>query len=86
VSDAALAEIKRKATGNQVSFTGHARKRMAQRGAIARDVISALVTATSATWQTDNQNYRVEGGVDLDGDEMTVIVTIEANVIVITLF
>jgi hypothetical protein len=34
----------------------------------------------------DRGGWRVEGGRDRDGDDLTVIVDIEADVIVITLF
>jgi hypothetical protein len=52
---------------------------MDERGATARDVQKALVTATDAEWQPDRQNYRVTGGVDLDGDSLSVAVDIEAR-------
>jgi hypothetical protein len=35
---------------------------------------NALVDATTATRPHDRGNWRVEGGADLDGDELTVIV------------
>ena len=87
MSDAkALAEIKRLVQLGRVLFTGHARQRMADRGATVRDVLNALDTATDVTWQLDRQNWRVQGGTDLDGDDLTVIVDLEADVIVVTLF
>lgn len=46
----------------------------------------ALLTATEATKQDDRDNWRVGGGVDTDDDELTVIVVIEADVVVVTLF
>lgn len=87
MSDArALEEIKRLVALGHVVFTRHARQRMDERGARATDVCNALSTATSATLQTDRDNWRVDGGVDHEGDGMTVIVDIEADVIVVTLF
>ena len=58
---------------------------MRERGAIIDDVCRALVTSTSATWQAEHLSWRVSGGVDLDGDGLTIVVDIEADVIVITL-
>ena len=46
----------------------------------------ALLGATSATEQRDRGCWRVQGGVDLDGDDLTVIVALEADVVVVTLF
>lgn len=83
---AALDQIKRLAGGGQIVVTFHARGRMAERGATFEDIRRALTTAGRATWQADRQNWKVEGGADLDGDEMTVIVDIEVDVIVVTLF
>jgi hypothetical protein len=64
----------------------HARERMATRGVIVGDVLNALISATSAGWQHDHETWRVGGGVDLDGDDLTVIVGLEADVIVVTMF
>jgi hypothetical protein len=87
VSDAsALTEIKRLAGLNRIVYSSHARDRMFERGATARDVRAALLSATVARWQADRRNFKVDGGVDCDGDEMTVIVDIQADVIVVTIF
>jgi hypothetical protein len=59
---------------------------MSDRGATARDVRKALLSATDATYQAHRQNYRVSGGTDTDGDDLTVIVDLEADVIVVTIF
>ena len=59
---------------------------MADRGAMPEDVRNALVTATAATWQADRGNWRVSGGADCAGDELTAIVDIEADLIVVTIF
>lgn len=86
MSDAkALAEIQRLARVNRIVYTGHALLRMDSRGASRDDVRSALITATSAR-QQERGTWRVEGGRDLDGDVLTAIVDIEADVIVVTLF
>jgi hypothetical protein len=50
------------------------------------DVRHALWTATAAFRQADRGTWRVEGGLDIDGDPLTLICVIEADVIVVTLF
>jgi hypothetical protein len=87
VSDAAaLAEIKRLAGLDRIQFRVHALDRMDERGASSADVRQALMTAIAAIWQADRGNHRVVGGGDGAGDDMTVIVSIEADLIVITIF
>jgi len=81
-----LDEIKRLAGLGRILVRHHARVRMAERGATFDDLQHALTTATGATWQPDRQTWRVDGGVDLDDDELTVVVDVEADVIVVTLF
>lgn len=86
VSDAkVLAEIHRLASLNRIVYTGHALARMDLRGANRKDVRSALITATSARRQ-DRGTWRVEGGRDLDGEDLTTIVDVEADIIIVTLF
>lgn len=82
----ALAEIKRLVALDRVLYTHHAQIRMIERGARRRDVEHALLGATSATEQRDRGCWRVKGGVDLDGDDLTVVVALEADVVVVTLF
>ena len=81
-----MTEIKRLAGLDRVILTKHARDRMNDRGARRGDVINALITATSATYQPERFNWRVDGGADRDGDALCVIVDLEADVIVVTLF
>lgn len=59
---------------------------MDERGAVADDVVNALVTATSAVWQPDRSTWKVSGGSDLDRDDLTVAVDIQADVVVVTIF
>lgn len=82
----ALAEIQRLARLGRVVITKHASERMDQRGVKPRDVMSALVSANAAITQPDRGTWRVEGGCDRDGDDLTVVVSIEADVVVITVF
>jgi hypothetical protein len=46
----------------------------------------AGVTATSWTWQADRENWRVAGGCDCDVDDLTLVVDIEADSIIVTIF
>lgn len=87
VNDAkALAEIQRLAQLDQIEISAHAKRRMHMRGAAPRDVRKALLTATAAVHQDARGNWRLEGGVDTEGDDLTLICDIEADVIVVTLF
>jgi hypothetical protein len=87
VNDAkALGEIQWLARLDRIVITPHAGRRMDERGATEADVWNALVTATAAFRQADRDNWRVEGGVDIGGDDLTLICDIEDDVIVVTLF
>jgi Domain of unknown function (DUF4258) len=80
----ALAEIQRLAHLYRIRITNHAATRMAERGAAREDVRAALITATAALRQ-ERGGWRCKGR-DLAGDDLTVIVDIEADVVVITIF
>lgn len=82
----ALHEIRRLATQGRVIYTRHAEQRMDERRVKRSDVIHALTSATDARWQADRQTFAVTGGVDMTGDELTVIVVIQDDVLVVTLF
>lgn len=57
-----------------------------QRTSSPRHVLAAIASATKATEQA-NGRIRVEGGRDLDGDDLTVVCKLEpSGVLVITLF
>ena len=58
---------------------------MRARGAGDADVEHAAITATAADLQ-DNDRWSVTGGTDLDGDDLTLIVAVEANCIVWTIY
>jgi len=86
-SDAkALAEIQRLVRLGRIIITPHANRRMNERGANEWDICKALLTATAAVYQEGRGNWRVEGGVDTDGDDLTLICDLEADAIVVTLF
>ena len=81
---AALAAIKALASANRIGFTKHGRERMNERGARFVDVRAALVSAQGCKDQ--GGTWLVEGGVDTDGDALTVVCTVENQVVVVTLF
>jgi hypothetical protein len=80
----ALQEIRGLATANRVELTRHARKRMVERGVTYRDVQEALMTARRCTAQSDDR-WRVEGGHDVLGEPLALIVVIAGAVVVITM-
>lgn len=82
----ALAEIQRLAQLDRIVYSDHAQVRMVERNARPRDVRHALLTATAAVRQADRQNWRVLGGADLGGDNLTAVVDIWADLIVVTIF
>ncbi len=87
VNDAkALSKIQRFARRDRIVITTHARRRMEERGATERDIRKALLTATAAVPQDDRDNWRVDGGVDIDGDDLMLICDLEDDVVVVTLF
>jgi hypothetical protein len=82
----ALVEIKRLARLGRIVLTNHALRRMDERGVTPSDVTVALVTATQAVWQVERMNWRVEGGRDMSGDALVIVVDIIEAVVVITVF
>jgi len=81
---AALQDVKGYAAAGRVYVPGHARERMAQRGVDDEDVFHALTMATSCAAQPSDR-WLVEGP-DIDGDPLTVVVVLEAGVVVVTVF
>jgi hypothetical protein len=82
----ALARIKELVRKGSIRFTLHARQRMDDRNATARDVKEAVLSATNSEHDVAKDNYRVTGGCDADGDPMTVVAAIEADVVIVTIF
>ncbi len=83
-----LDEIKRLAGLGRIFFSIHALEKMDERGANHQDVQNALATATAANYQSDRDNYKVTGGVDMDGDDLRVIVDVNTDieVVIVTVF
>lgn len=80
----AILEIRGYASAGRIVVTGHARRRMRERGVEREDLRHALVTAASCE-REEAEKWRVRSS-DLDGDELQLIVVIEQGVIVVTLF
>lgn len=80
----ALAMVKRAALTHQLEIRTHARQRMKERGIRLADVEYACLSAPEAVLQS-NERWCLKGQ-DLDGEALTVIATIEAGVIVVTVF
>jgi hypothetical protein len=73
--------------GERVEFrlSSHARKRMRERQVTVADVAFGLRTAARATYQPDADRWRLEGGTDVEGEELTLVIEIDP-VLVVTLF
>ena len=82
---AALALIHGAAMARQVKISPHAYDRMEQRGAKVDDVLTALLHAVRCVHEPENDRWKVPG-FDRDGDDLTCIVTVEHNVVVVTVF
>jgi len=80
----ALADIRGFGAANRVLIGRHARERLAERGVLYEDVRNALAAARSCKVQ-DGGRWKVFGS-DRDGDELVLIVVLEAGVIVATVF
>ena len=80
----ALRDIRGFSAAGRIRIEGHARQRMAERGARYADVVHALSNASGCALQ-ENGRWRVNGE-DLEGDDLTAIVVLEQGVVVVTLF
>ena len=78
-----LRTVRDAAALGQLRYTKHGRERMEERGAQARDVQAALMSAASVEWRPDNETWKVSGGNDLDGEPLLVV---GAVVRVVTVF
>ncbi|MBN1608274.1 MAG: DUF4258 domain-containing protein [Polyangiaceae bacterium] len=85
----ALEIAKGAARVRRLRFVGpHVTDRMNERQATREDIVEAVRTATTATVSTDGPGrWRIAGGVDLDGDDLSVVVRIDGNFVwVVTIF
>lgn len=69
----ALALAKQLANGGRVKWTKHGTGRGGERSANALDVEKAIWTATTAVYRAEDDSWRLDGGVDLDGDSLSVV-------------
>ncbi len=74
----ALRLAREAACTGRLQFTEHALRRMRERGARRLDVSNACATATTATYQGSDV-WRLSGGVDLEGDVLVVIASVDAT-------
>ncbi len=81
---AALADVRGYAAANLIRIGRHARERMAARGVLYEDVRIALVGARSCSFQ-EGGRWKVRGS-DRDGDELVLVIVLDAGVIVVTVF
>jgi hypothetical protein len=81
----ALRDVRGYAAAGRLRFTRHARERMRERGATASDVRHALSSATRCDEATEAGRWKVRGQ-DLDGDELVMVVVLEGDVVVVTVF
>lgn len=66
----------------RVDLPPHARLRMRERGAQTEDVRSAMMTATKAKYDPELDRWKLTGGRDLDGDDLTVVVSLVPTCVV----
>ena len=70
-----------------IRISCHALKQMLARGARHGDVTRALKTSKSAVYRADEDTWRIEGGVDLDGDSLALAVALKpSGDVVVTVF
>jgi hypothetical protein len=81
----ALSKVRDLAWAGRIRVTGHAAQRLDERCATFDDVREAIMTATDCRTEPGDR-WKLAGGRDCDGDGLTVIVSIEQDVVVVTLF
>ncbi|MFO0646573.1 MAG: DUF4258 domain-containing protein [Polyangiales bacterium] len=81
---------KRCAVQGRVRLSSHAEvESLPRRHIQAADVRSALESATKASPQAGSDKWKLEGGKDLDGDDLTVIAAAEGDglrIVIVTAF
>ncbi|MCB9589650.1 MAG: DUF4258 domain-containing protein [Polyangiaceae bacterium] len=70
----ALQAAQAAAKTRQLLLTMHARESMAKRGVQVVDLNEAIRTAKDAIWSEKEQTWRLSGGKDSEGDDLTVVV------------
>lgn len=70
----------------QFDVSWHARQRMNERKVTQADLRAALSNASRAIYQETENRWRLEGGADLDGDPLTLVVQFRPRCLLITVF
>jgi hypothetical protein len=83
-SGEALEEIRRIAAAGWIRYSPHAHLRMYERCITAEDVRNALTNATECA-AAEKERWKVSGP-DLDGEDLTLVVVLEGDVVVVTVF
>ncbi len=81
----ALATVRAAGTQNTLRLSFHVMYEHPERGISARDLHAAAASASSAQLQ-ENRKWKISGGVDLDGDDLTLICVLVDDVFVVTAF
>jgi hypothetical protein len=82
----ALAAAREAGVTGRFFIVAHALSRQEERSVSRFDLRNALMTAKVARYQPSKDRWRLEGGVDLDEDDLTVVIEIDSGVVVITVF
>jgi len=81
----ALTEAATAAKLGMFRISGHLGRDRAYRNIRRGDLVKAMVSATLATAESESR-WVLTGGVDLDGEGLTVVVAFDGGVIVVTAF
>lgn len=81
----ALGTIRQYAVAGRLIYTAHAREQMAKRNISRGDVNRALQNAKSCR-AGDTAAKWIACGPDLDGDDLDVVVVIEAGLVIVTVY
>ncbi|MDX2054059.1 MAG: DUF4258 domain-containing protein [Polyangiaceae bacterium] len=81
-------ELAKRAAGlRQLRYRRHAHLRMAQRNVSDVDVELAVLSCTRATWRAKEENWKLSGGRDFDGDDLSLGIAVDgATVWICTVF
>jgi hypothetical protein len=73
-NDELLKRVQQAARLGELITTKHTRERMSCRNASAEDIKQAILSATNAIEQAEKETIRLEGGKDIDGEDLKVVV------------
>lgn len=83
--EGALARVVKYAA--HIRISSHAYERMVERGVKRGDITRALKTGKSATYRAEDETWTVDGGEDLDGDPLVVVVALKpSGDVIVTVF